>query len=212
MKQLFLEMRDRLANLTNTAGLPMYIRMWNGQAELLWNGQMQLFQMPAVFFEFVTATIDTLVGGEGIQMYNPVHINVHILHWQLDAQGGQYSGDGDFEQNLDVLDFKQTIYKRLQKFETSKGTPLVRISETADYRHAGVYHFIQTYQTTWIDEDMQEPVDGVEWNSPMTAEVRVGKKDSPNYQSIYQFTPSQSILTEDGHPIATENNNYIDTE
>ena len=55
---------------------------------------------------------------------------------------------------------------------------MVRISETQDYQHAGIYHFIQTYQSTWIDEDMQEPVDGEYAIIPLSLETDLTKEGS----------------------------------
>ena len=83
MKALFQEIYSQLSSLKDSQGNPAYIRMWNDQATLLWEGKMQMFQMPAVFIEFSTAEIDTTLGG-GLQIYNPVLINIHILHWKLD--------------------------------------------------------------------------------------------------------------------------------
>ena len=186
MKQLFREIYDQLSTLKDLQNNPAYIRMWNNQLQLLEDGKMEMFQTPALFIEFVTANTNTLVGGEGVQLYEPLYINIHVLYWQMDASGA-LTGDGTFEQNLDVFDFKQTVYRTLQKFKTTKGVSMVRVSEKQDYEHAGVYHFIQSYVTNWVDELMQEPVDGGETIPPLALQLNLTREGSTDLSAPHIY-------------------------
>lgn len=180
MRNFFISIRDRLEEL----GDLKYVRMWNNQLELVQAGKMELFQSPAAFLSFKIS--DIMQGGEGVQIYDPLIIEVRILHWQLDA------ADGNFEQNLDVFDLKQKIYKHLQKFKTAKSGSIIRIAEEQDTNHAGLYMFIQTYRTTLVDDVMQEPVGGGEFNPiPKPLEVQLEtQRDDANEPHVYNFTPA----------------------
>lgn len=162
MKLLFTEIRDKLEAVTGMK----YVRMWNDQLTLVDKGKMQMFPMPAAFIAFNSAEIMQL--GEGVQLMDPLYVDIHILHWQVDA------GDGTFEQNLDVFDFRMETFKKLQKFTPTKAGAMIRIAERQDYDHAGVYHYIQTYKFNLTEDEAQEPIDGVEWAPiPMPLELQV---------------------------------------
>lgn len=130
-------------------------RAWNDQLNEDEQGKQYSFPSPAVFVEFLTPNeIKQL--GDGIQLYDPLTVRLHILHWQLDA------GDGTMEQNLDAWDFAQEVYKKMQKFEPDGAVAFVRSSEERDYDHKGIYHLIQDYKTNYIDSTVQESTDGTE--------------------------------------------------
>lgn len=213
MQQLFKEIYTQLSTLKDSSGNPMYIRMWNNQLELVMSGKMELFSFPAIFIEFGTANTLGVMGGGGIQNYDPVVINLHILHWQLDSNGNFI--DGGFEQNLDVYDTKQDVYRLMQKFKPSKGMPMIRTSETQDYFHAGVYHFIQSYHTTWADDAMEEPVNGIDMDVPIGLEMVVCVDESEDPYQPYTFgpyTPEANLETESEEAILTEDNENLTEE
>jgi hypothetical protein len=165
MKKLFLILYDKMIAIEGVS----YCRKWNNQLSLLLEGKIELFGLPAVFIAFKTGEIQQL--GGGVQLYDPLTIEIHILDWQLDA------GDGTFEQNLQVFDLKDKVFQALQKFEPGLtnsdclcGT-LVRVSEEEDNNHNGVFHFIQTYQTTYVDPLMNEPVNGIDSIEPIPFEL-----------------------------------------
>lgn len=195
MQQLFKDIYKQLITgdaltpgLTDNNGNTAYVRMWNNQADFLLAGRMELFQMPAFFIEFTTASTLGVMAGEGVQLYDPVVVRIHILHWQLDANGNFI--DGGFEQNLDVFDTKDKVYKLLQKFKPSKGSPMNRSSEVQDYNHPGVYHFIQEYLTTWTDELMQEPVGGTQTGPTplgLTMEISTQPSEDPQGPRTYDI-------------------------
>lgn len=172
MRAFFLALYQLISVLKDVDQTPLAktIRMWNDQLTLVTEGKMDLFQQPAIFFEFSTAQIIQL--GNGVQLYDPFIFKIHILYWELDSQRG------DFDNNLNVFDYKDQIYAAVQKFQPDlvDGQPpisaCVRISEEQDYKHAGIYHFIQTYRTTFADYGAQEPVGGSETTVvPMPLEI-----------------------------------------
>lgn len=185
MKKFFQSLRDLIMTVDGV----VHCRMWNNQLQRVMDGKMELFDMPAVFIEFVTTDINNSSMGGGIQIFNPLIFKLHILHKQLDA------GDGTFEQNLDVYDMKDKIFQKVYKFqpgisdETNKVGSCIRITEEQDYQHHFVYHYIQTYQTTLVDDQMQEPVNGIDWDPvPMPLELDVNKAETVEVALPYDET------------------------
>lgn len=139
------------------------VRVWNNQVLAVVEERLPLFQSPAVFIAPRPETIMQL--GEGVQLYDPLDIDIHIVHWQLDSK------DGNLDQNLDVFDFADLVFLALQKFKPDGAGTFVRVGQQHDYEHAGLYHFIQTYRTNYVDAQMQEPVDGIEMDVPVSLET-----------------------------------------
>ena len=143
-----------LAQLATVPGIK-FQRAWNDQLNQEEQSEQYSFPSPAVFPEFLNPNeIKQL--GDNIQLYDPLTVRLHILHWQLDA------ADGTMEQNLDAWSFAQEVYKKMQKFEPDGAVAFVRMSEERDYNHKGVYHLIQDYKTNYIDSTVQESTDGTE--------------------------------------------------
>lgn len=141
-----------LAQLKTVDGVK-YVRNWNDQLNLDEKQEGYSFPMPAIFPEFLNPS-DIKQLGDGCQLYDPLIVRLHILHWELDA------ADGNMEQNLNVLDFAQAVYAKMQRFEPDGAVVFVRISEERDYNHKGVYHFVQDYKTNYIDLSKQISTDG----------------------------------------------------
>jgi hypothetical protein len=187
MKKFFLSLKTQLLVPKGADNLSVVktIRKWNNQLGLLYDekgAKTNMFRMPAVFPSFNTADIMQL--GEGRQLYN-LEFDLHILHWQLDG------GAGTFEQDLRVFDLKDIIYGTIQKFQpglTDEENPAgacVRIAEFEDNQHRGVFHFIQRYKATWVDNAMAEPVGGIDWNDPMPVELQVSTQEKIDAADAY---------------------------
>jgi len=198
MKNFFLALFTKLSAVTGI----LYVRMWNNQLDLVQAGKMELFGHPACFIEFGSASIQQL--GEGRQLFDPLTFKIHILDWQLDA------GDGTFEQNLEVYDLKDLIFAAIQKFQpgltdqTDKVGSCIRIAEYQDYKHAGVYHYIQEYKTTYVDEIMVEPVGGIDGPvPPLPMQLNITTEDVqaaavPYDATIQYLAASQTIVSNAG--------------
>lgn len=187
MKKFFLSLYAQLMTVTGIK----YCAMWNNQLQLIEEGHLEQFDMPAVFIEFESLNSNESTMGGGVQIFNPLNFHIHILHKQYDA------ADGTFEQNLDVYDFKDLVYLAIQKFQpgltdtTNKVGSCIRYQEIQDYSHKAVYHYIQSYKTTLVDVVRLEPVNGIESDPlPMPAKIDLSTdRADGNEPYVYDFTP-----------------------
>lgn len=169
MKQLFLDIKTQLL-----AKVPevTFVQMWNNQFNDLEEGSVYSFPFPCIFIEFVNENeIKQL--GQGYQIYDPLTVRVHIGHDFYN------NTDGTMEQDLAVMDLKQKVYKALQKFEPTGAVQFIRYSESQDYNHTNIYHFIQDYKTNYIDSYRTEPVDGVQSSAPIYLDLTTTYKTHP---------------------------------
>jgi hypothetical protein len=156
MKQLFIDIKTQLlAQVPELA----FIQMYNNQFDLIEKQETYSFPFPCCFIEFVTETIQQL--GNGVQIYDPLTVRVHIGNDFYNAI------DGTQEQDLIVFELKQKIFKALNKFEPLGATVFIRFSETQDINHSNIYHFIQDYKTNYIDQDRSEPLNKTQINPPI---------------------------------------------
>lgn len=203
MKKFFQALYIQLMTVQGIA----HCRMWNNQLQRILEGKMNLFDCPAVFIEFITAETNKNSMGGGVQIFSPVIFKLHILHKQLDA------GDGTFDQNLDVYDFKDLVYKKVAKFQpgildnTNPIGSCERTSEEQDYAHHFVYHYIQTYQTSFVDFGAEEPVNGVEWSPiPMALQLDITKAEV--IDASLPYDPSIQYLAVDDKIVSFEDEYY----
>ncbi len=148
-----------------------FIHVWNNHAEKAKdtdeNGAPQYgINCPALLVEWGDDTEISQLGF-GVQIYDPLFIRIHILHDEID------SADGNMDQNLNVFALKQKVFQALQGFEPDGAVAFVRVSETRDYDHTNLYHFIQTYQTNYVDAAMMQPVNGTETEGDTTLETTI---------------------------------------
>jgi hypothetical protein len=150
MRQLI---EDTLCHLENEPNLFAFVDIWNNQLELEQQNVQYSFPMPACFIEIVNPGEPKQLG-DGVQLYDPLLIRLHIIHNQLDA------GNGTFERNLDVFDLTDKTFKHMQGFEPDKASAFFRVNDERDYLHTNIYHFIQDYKTTYLDDSAQRSTDG----------------------------------------------------
>ena len=162
MKSLYLAIKAQL-ELKLSIQLN-YIHIWNNQLDNLEDGKEYLWRFPAVFIEFGNEMPTNSIGNN-VKIYDPLEIRIHICHEQLDA------GDGTYEQNFDVYTLKQNVYKALQLFQTSGSGVFDRQGEEQDYNHTNVYHYVQRYMTSYIDNDLPLPIGGIEMLPPLTTNI-----------------------------------------
>lgn len=150
MRQL---LEDTLEHLGCEPNLFSFVDVWNNQLELAEQQQQYSFLLPAAFIEILNVQEPKQLG-DGVQLYDQLIVRLHIVHEQLDA------GDGTMERNLEVFDLTQKTFKRMQGFEPDKASAFFRMNEERDYYHTNVYHFIQDYKTTYLDDSAQRSTDG----------------------------------------------------
>lgn len=177
MRTLYTLIKAQLALLANIK----HIAVYNDQLGLVDNRTSVSYPYPAVFIEMVT-DIPARSVGNGVQLYEPLDIRIHIVHEQLDSQLGT------LDENLDVLDLKDLVYQNLQMFEPNGASTFFRISEVQDYEHSNIYHYIQTYRTTYLDAAMILPVGGVPAALPITAEIELSVDPTSDPDDPYTIT------------------------
>jgi hypothetical protein len=150
MRQL---LEDTLEHLGCEPNLFAFVDVWNNQLELSEQQQQYSFLLPASFIEILNVQEPKQLG-DGVQLYDQLIVRLHIVHEQLDA------GDGTMERNLDVFDLTQKTFKHMQGFEPDKASAFFRVNEERDYYHTNVYHFMQDYKTTYLDDSAQRSTDG----------------------------------------------------
>ena len=189
MKQYLLDLLTQLATINSLADdlvYGKYVRIWNNQYQWVLDGKMEMFPYPAAFVEVIPADIQQL--GDGSQMYRDMTVNIHILHWEMDA------ADNTMEQNLSVYNIAADAYLLMQEFVPTGASYAVsnlrRVSETPQYDHPGLYHFIQTYRVNLIDNTMQGPIGGIDSDPiPMPVEIDITKPDSTDANEPYIYGP-----------------------
>jgi hypothetical protein len=148
-----------------------FIHIWNNQVEKIKEtdeegNPLYCIQYPALLVEF-SAPNEIVQLGNGVQLYDPLDIRIHIVHVEIDSM------DGNLEQNVNVFTLKRNVFKALQGLEPDVCCAFVRVSEEQDYDHNNVYHYIQTYRTNYADNDMTRPVNGAELDPPLDGSIEL---------------------------------------
>ena len=114
---LYTELKTQIAKVPEI----QFVDRWNGQLERLRAEKVDEYpyNFPAVFIEFYSPNEIQSIGNN-VQIYDPLDIIVHILHNQLDT------GDGNMENNFDIMVLKQAIYLKLSLFRPTNTSNLVR--------------------------------------------------------------------------------------
>lgn len=151
----------------------LHIALFNNQIELLKNEEnntadsgsytnsIYSFARPALFVEFVNPIEIKQLGG-GLQEFD-LQIKIHIVH-------DFYNGD-NMEEDLTILDLKDNVYKALQGFEPTKSVSMVRKYEEVDYDHGNLNHYIQVYETNYVESVAERPLNGIVIQPPITLDL-----------------------------------------
>lgn len=151
--------------------LVMFCQMWNDQTKEDEAGDIYSFPKPAVFIEIVSPSpIEQL--GKGFQIYSDLVVKLHIVHVFLNAT----DGNGMMEQDLTILDLKQSVYKIMQLYKPTGAVEMVRVSETQQYNHKNIYEFIQEYKTNLVDGVTESPREMIIKPPPTTYEASFSKQ------------------------------------
>ena len=161
LSQLYTDVRTRLLSQVDGGGHPYikFCQVWNNQMGGRDADQkdMYAFPLPAVFLEINSPdSIEQLGNGAQLQVLT---LRVHIFH---EFYNNTDTTNGMMEQDLAIFALRDVVYGALQKYEPSGAVAMVRIAEMQDYDHDNVYHFIQEYQTNYIDNSRVEPIGYIE--------------------------------------------------
>lgn len=141
-----------LSEITNIGVFP-YVRIWNNQLAQLEDGQTYAYPFPNAFVEVLQpANYLPLGGGYSI---SDVTVRIHIGHEQYDAGGGL------FEQNTDVFNLRNFIISRLNGFQPTGGSSLMKVAELQDFEHTNVYHYQIDFKCSLVDSIGSHIDDGV---------------------------------------------------
>jgi hypothetical protein len=165
--------QDIITLLEAVSGM-QYVRVWNDQFKKLDEGKIEAFPFPCAFVEVVGSDKIQLVGG-GVAA-GDLTFRIHIGHEQLDA------GDGTMGQNLDAIDFKDLVVKKLALKKLTACTILQKSGESQNYDHGNVYIYTVDFNTHFFDSkgSPYDPDAGVYIDStpPTTLELTVEKVNS----------------------------------
>lgn len=135
----------------------LYSHVWNNQLAYAEDGKGYSWPRPAAFVEIVSPASFEVIG-LGFRSAD-LGIRIHLIHDFFDAQ------DGTYEQDLTIFDLRDKVVSASiglsQYFPTACG-PLNCISESQDYDHGNLYHYILDFITNFTDSkgSSYDPQDG----------------------------------------------------
>lgn len=150
MRKLFEDIKARVLERLPDV---QYCQMYNNQDERVKNtseeNELYAIGFPAVLVEYASPVSPEQVGF-GYQVYNPFIIRLHLLYLKYDAI------DGTMDQNLDVLDYKDELWKAFQDHKFDRTGILINTSEILDTNHNQIYHYQAEFTTSFVRGGMDE--------------------------------------------------------
>lgn len=142
MRVIYEDIRDHILNNMKD-GLPVipHIQVWNNQVEHMNSGDGYSFPLPAIFIEVRVTGINALNGQ--YQEQKDLEIVIHYVH--------EYYHGENMEENLDVFDFADTVFALIKGLKPTRCSTLTRIDEELDTNHTNIYHYQQTFATSYVD-------------------------------------------------------------
>jgi len=165
---LFEAIVAQIATIKDSNNVQKYktIGVWNDQVKALQDkGDESVIDSPACFIEYENVIPEQL--GNGFQIFNPLRVILHIVHYQLDT------GSGTMDENKDIYLLADEIFKKMQMFKPSGAGSFIRTSEKPDYNHNNIYHWIQEYTTNYIDSGAQPPTGAILSPAPLDLETTI---------------------------------------
>jgi len=131
-----------IGRIRQTTNIP-FVHIWNNQLEQLAEGKTYVFPFPNCFVE-VTAPTEyaPLLLGYSV---GDIIVRIHIGHEEYDA------GNGNYEENTNVFLLRDMIINRLNNFQPTACSSLMKISEEQDYEHTNIYHYKIDFKCAFID-------------------------------------------------------------
>jgi hypothetical protein len=141
IKQVYQSIIAEIKN--NTQEFP-FVHIWNNQLNQLAEAQTYAFPFPNCFVEIVAPT-DYMPLLEGCSV-GDLTVRIHIGHEEYDAF------DGNFEENVNVFDLRGSIIRILNNFQPTSCSSLMKSSESQDFIHTNIYHYIVEFKCAFIDD------------------------------------------------------------
>lgn len=120
-----------------------FARIWNNQFKYMEDQQIESFPFPCCFLEEIMPNnYDQL--GLGMTI-SDVIFRFHIGAVEMD------SGTGTIEQNTSIFDLRDEIIRTFTYYRAPACSGLQKVSETQDYTHTNVYHYIIDFKCSFVD-------------------------------------------------------------
>jgi len=153
ISQVYQDLKAKISTATGSG----FVHIWNNQLEQLAEGKTYAFPFPCYFIEVMPPTQYDPIG-RGYAT-GELTIKIHIGHEEYDAFNGNY------EENVNVFTLRDGIINALNSYQPIACSSLMKISETQDYVHTNIYHYVIEFKCAFIDSrgsiDEQLPfVDG----------------------------------------------------
>lgn len=132
---------DLLAKLQTSS--ISFARVWNNQLEYIEAQQIEAIPFPCAFVE-VASPSDYAQLAFGVTVSDIV-FRVHVCAVEMDA------ADGTIGQNLSIFTLRDEIIALLTGFQLSGCSSLMKTSESQDYAHTNIYHYILEFTCSFID-------------------------------------------------------------
>lgn len=145
-KQLYLDIKNRLKDITAADGEPVFkhFDLWNQQVEFL--EEETPFLTPAIFIEFLPHEWKTL-GNR--RQHAVLNIRIHIVtQW--------FAGTADYspteQQALEYLDIVDCVVAAMQNFSASSTNSWMRTRTVPNHNHERYVDNIEEYTCDLVDD------------------------------------------------------------
>ncbi len=185
IKNVIESLLTKLATIqvTNQDGntVSLYAHVWNNHVDMEKSGAIEAYPKPAAFIEIGSPVVYENIGVNcrGADL----NIILHLVH-------EFYNQDGTMEQDLEIFDLRDKVLAAITGFQPTACGPLVSTSETQDFDHDNVYHFILNFTCHFIDSKGSEYDAGrnvyVEKDPPTDLDLQVAIDTEPVFENIPQ--------------------------
>ena len=125
--------------------VPIYSHIWNNQISYAEDGKGYSWPRPAAFIELVSPVQFEIIG-LGFRSAD-IGIRVHLIH-------DFYNSEGTYGQDLTIFDLRDKVISvkdGLSQYCPTACGPLNCVSESQDYDHGNLYHYILEFITNFTD-------------------------------------------------------------
>lgn len=121
----------------------LHVRLWNNQLDRMIEGSGYVVPMPSAFVEMMLDRDQSYNIGQGVTRI-PLTVRVHLLQQHFNTEGS-------FDQDLLVYVLRDAVVRKLQLFKPSNSSTLSLGSESPDYAHDNIYHYVIDFYGEFID-------------------------------------------------------------
>lgn len=133
---------DLISRIKTSTSIP-FVHIWNNQLQQLADGETYVFPFPNAFVEVLVPTEYNPIG-RGYST-GELTVRIHIGHEEYDA------GNGNYEENTNVFTYRDQIINILNSYQPIACSSLMKVSETQDFVHTNIYHYIIDFRCAFID-------------------------------------------------------------